>query len=174
MTAKVLAPAPAGRRYSGEAELTAFSGGPLANWPASVVYIDPCPCLDPAGAHVPRCGLTVDLPSDGEVSDGFAWGYGGSGAAQLARSILIDVLAFDPPASLVAMFKELRVAVLDPLAPWALTAGEVRRWAADAARLDPWAAGWRGCLCADVDNGKPTEDGHLPGCPAHSGFEALL
>lgn len=50
---------------------------------------------------------------------GFEWGYGGSGPADLARSILADHLGYLPPAALYQNFKANVIAHL-PLDSWEL------------------------------------------------------
>lgn len=83
----------------------------------------------------------VDL-HDGEVPkalthrvchspDGFQWSYGGSGPADLARSLLWDVMGAEP----------------DPDAYQAFKAEHVAKWAKDAFRVSEafiaeWIVGW--------------------------------
>lgn len=59
--------------------------------------------------------------------DGFEWGYGGSGAAELARCILWDHLGVEPPPSLYQHFKYSVVARLDHDG-WEITSRQLRAW----------------------------------------------
>lgn len=70
--------------------------------------------------------LRLDLANKSPT--GFAWGYNGSGPAQLALALCADALADDEAAlSLFQDFKARVVGRLDQDAPWTLSAGEVRR-----------------------------------------------
>lgn len=61
--------------------------------------------------------------------DGFEWGYGGSGPAQLALALLADALGDDALAvELHQHFKSLAIAGLVGLT-WRMTEDEVRRFA---------------------------------------------
>lgn len=66
--------------------------------------------------------------------DGFEWGYGGSGPADLALSLLCDALDEDDPESvppwLYQAFKAGIVALL-PREKWVLRRDDVRKWAAE-------------------------------------------
>lgn len=81
--------------------------------------------------HVPS--VTVDgeplsprLDLGNHSPDGFEWGYGGSGPAQLALALLADALEDDEKACLWHQdFKRAVVAQL-PQAGWSLTAEEIR------------------------------------------------
>lgn len=60
--------------------------------------------------------------------DGFSWGYGGSGPAQLALAILCDAIG---PAEAVRFhqeFKRARIATLEPDKPWTMPVGDVLGW----------------------------------------------
>jgi len=57
---------------------------------------------------------------------GFNWGYGGSGPADLARSLLADFLGFDPPAAVYQAFKFDVLAHLPGDAPWTLDPEQLR------------------------------------------------
>lgn len=57
---------------------------------------------------------------------GFEWGYGGSGPADLARSIIWDVLGEKPTPSMYMAFKFEVVAKWGD--QWSITEGEVRDW----------------------------------------------
>ena len=62
--------------------------------------------------------------------DGFGWGYGGSGPAQLALALLLDVSGNAGRAlDAYQLFKVEVVAVL-PAHGWLLDAGELRAWLA--------------------------------------------
>jgi hypothetical protein len=57
----------------------------------------------------------------------FAWGYGGSGPAQLALALLADVYGDDKIALIYHQsFKWKVIARLEQNAPWTLTEGEIR------------------------------------------------
>lgn len=61
--------------------------------------------------------------------DGFEWGYGGSGPAQLALALLADALEDDRLAvRLHQAFKRDRIATIDA-DTWTLGAAEIRAWA---------------------------------------------
>jgi hypothetical protein len=74
--------------------------------------------------------------------DGFQWGYGGSGPADLARSILWDWLGYEPEPALYQAFKR------DYVARWSMHTGESWRIASDEIML--WLlrfqAGVSGCV----------------------------
>lgn len=83
------------------------------------------------GATVTRDGITLSpLPSQAirnHSPDGFEWGYSGSGPAQLALAILLDVTGDRAQAErLYQRFKERFVASWE--SRWILTEGEVRGW----------------------------------------------
>ena len=59
--------------------------------------------------------------------DGFEWGYGGSGPADLALSILWDFLGEEPPASMCRAFKFDHVSTW-PREGWSMTQTEVNVW----------------------------------------------
>lgn len=61
--------------------------------------------------------------------DGFQWGYGGSGPADLARSILWDVLGHEPLPSTYQAFKFAHVAGWGDT--WEITDVEIRAWLHD-------------------------------------------
>src|SRR4051812_6776125 len=56
--------------------------------------------------------------------DGFSWGYGGSGPADLARSILADHLGAVPSPTIYQRFKAVHVARWEQGRPWQLTSEE--------------------------------------------------
>jgi hypothetical protein len=63
-----------------------------------------------------------------DMSDGFNWGYGGSGPAQLALAILSDYLENDEAAlSLFQAFKFRVIAGLPQEEGWTLTGEEIGR-----------------------------------------------
>jgi hypothetical protein len=67
----------------------------------------------------PRLDLRNHSPN------GFEWGYGGSGPAQLALAIMADYLADDDKAlSLYQLFKWQVIAIL-PHQGWSLTSSEI-------------------------------------------------
>ena len=57
---------------------------------------------------------------------GFCWGYGGSGPADLARSILWDFLGEEPTPELYQDFKWDFVAKWE--AEWQITSAEIKKW----------------------------------------------
>lgn len=71
--------------------------------------------------------LRLDLRN--HSPDGFAWGYGGSGPAQLALAVLADATGDDELAGwLYQSFKWQRIAKLDQDMGWELTHDEVLSW----------------------------------------------
>jgi hypothetical protein len=61
--------------------------------------------------------------------DGFAWGYGGSGPAQLALAILLDVTGDREKSMLYyQQFKGQVIADMDMNAPWSLTSEYIEKW----------------------------------------------
>lgn len=68
----------------------------------------------------PRLDIRNHSPS------GFAWGYGGSGPAQLALAILCDALEDDQRAEhLYQRYKDVVIARLNPDRHWALARSSV-------------------------------------------------
>jgi hypothetical protein len=58
---------------------------------------------------------------------GFEWGYGGSGPAQLALAILLDFGVARPRA--IALYQRFKTDVIAKLpAEWILDASEIRKW----------------------------------------------
>lgn len=57
---------------------------------------------------------------------GFNFGYGGSGPADLARSILWDYLGKEPPSVLYQNFKDTFVAAWGDI--WQITSREIQKW----------------------------------------------
>lgn len=57
--------------------------------------------------------------------DGFEWGYGGSGPAQLALALAADVLGNDEAAQRVYQRLKFRVVGRLPADGWSLTEGEL-------------------------------------------------
>lgn len=61
--------------------------------------------------------------------DGFSWGFGGSGPAQLALALLLDVGLSDEEAiELHQQFKREVVAKWDIEGDWTTTTEEIRQW----------------------------------------------
>lgn len=76
--------------------------------------------------------------------DGFAWGYHGSGPAELARSILADHLGGRlPHPAIYQAFKELYVARWEGEREWAIDAGEVAVWLRSTLRVTLAARRWQ-------------------------------
>lgn len=67
----------------------------------------------------PRFDLRTHSP------DGFEWGYGGSGPAQLALALAADVLGDDEAAQGVYQRLKFRVVGRLPADGWSLTEGEL-------------------------------------------------
>jgi len=95
--------------------------------------------------HRPEVGGAADVyvQSDGgeqrplehkvlHSPDGFSWGYGGSGPADLARSLLWDALGAEPQPWLYQRFKAEYVATwpMAERACWSVTSEELQQWAA--------------------------------------------
>lgn len=89
--------------------------------------------VDEAGvAHA----LDPRLDLRNHSSTGFAWGYGGSGPAQLALAILSHALNCDERAEdLYQLFKDDVVSQLDQNEPWRLTIGDVLAWVSQHSRM---------------------------------------
>jgi hypothetical protein len=100
--------------------------------------------------HDPRATILVVEPKTGETKplnfaggtsrhspDGFAWGYGGSGPAELARAIIADVTGNpDPPPQLYQKFKADVIVPLDSdSTKWIITEEKVRDW---ITQYDDW------------------------------------
>ena len=62
--------------------------------------------------------------------DGFEWGYGGSGPAQLALAILADLRGGDFALKFYKYFKQSVIASL-PMADWTLTDAKIEAWLRD-------------------------------------------
>lgn len=60
--------------------------------------------------------------------DGHAWGYGGSGPAQLALDLLWDVTGTEPDRFVYQMFMRQVVARLDRDKDWQMTAAKITEW----------------------------------------------
>jgi len=60
--------------------------------------------------------------------DGFCWGYGGSGPAELARCLLMDFLGTEPKEYLYQDFKSQVIANLPMDQNWTLTYDQVQEW----------------------------------------------
>lgn len=64
--------------------------------------------------------------------DGFSWGYGGSGPADLARSLLADYLGYVPPPAVYQEFKRQYVARWEQGKPWQLSSAAIEAWLAQS------------------------------------------
>ncbi len=100
-----------------------------------------------------RCLVTVDagdgervlpmpelLRGEGRHSpDGFQWGYGGSGPAELARAILIQVFPDDVMVRHPRVYQEFKFDVVARLdrEGFVLTDAEVRAWRAQFQAVHP-------------------------------------
>lgn len=67
---------------------------------------------------------------------GFSWGFGGSGPADLARSILADHLGFVPSPHVYQAFKGDRVARWPIGGAWSISAAEIDEWLAETGLRD--------------------------------------
>lgn len=65
--------------------------------------------------------------------DGYEWGYGGSGPAQLAQDLVREVLTREPPAWLYQAFKWEFIAGL-PHEAWELSAATITQWLNEQSR----------------------------------------
>ncbi len=83
------------------------------------------------GAAIGRpLALRLDLAN--KSPNGFAWGYGGSGPAQLALALCADATGDDEGAlSVFQRFKSCVISQFPQDAPWSLSASEVRRHCRD-------------------------------------------
>ncbi len=63
--------------------------------------------------------------------DGFNWGYGGSGPADLALAILADLMGEEEARKHYQAFKGEIIAELPQDADWTLTEEEIRNWLID-------------------------------------------
>lgn len=68
---------------------------------------------------------------------GFNWGYGGSGPADLARSILWDLIGLEPYPELYQMFKWKFVAGWGDV--WQITSEEIQKWISENPDMNPSA-----------------------------------
>jgi len=82
---------------------------------------------DHRGLHVLDPGPSQDLRN--HSPDGFAWGYGGSGPAQLALALLLDATG-NPELALrdYQAFKNQVIAGLHPDRPWSYSREQVLQW----------------------------------------------
>lgn len=79
----------------------------------------------------PRFDLAYKSP------DGFAWGYGGSGPAQLALALLADATGDDDLAiNNYQTFKWAKIGPLDQNTGWRMTQDEITKWVDDETK-DP-------------------------------------
>ena len=67
---------------------------------------------------------------------GFSWGFGGSGPAQLALALLLDVVSKEEALRYHQAFKWDVVATWPQDGPWEISADEIRRWLAMQRRRD--------------------------------------
>lgn len=99
--------------------------------PPDVTYIGLKSALDWRVVVMPQ---GVDLPPRTDLRNhsptGFAWGYSGSGPAQLALALMAHATGDDALALRVYQaFKEHKVASWARDTGWRMTADEVRQWA---------------------------------------------
>lgn len=75
--------------------------------------------------------LPLRLDIANKSPTGFAWGYGGSGPAQLAIALIAHATGDDRKAGDARIFQRFKAAViqnLDQLAGWTLTKEEILDW----------------------------------------------
>jgi hypothetical protein len=72
--------------------------------------------------------ITKPLPHLKHHSDTFAWGYAGSGPADLARSLLSHHMGVTPPNKVYQAFKGQVIAAFDQHAGWVLQVEEMTAW----------------------------------------------
>jgi Family of unknown function (DUF6166) len=85
-------------------------------------------------------GLPVLLPTEGRHSpDGFQWGYGGSGPAELARAILIEAYPGDELVRHPRCYQAFKFSIIAGLKydEWTLTTEEIAAWRYHWARDHP-------------------------------------
>jgi len=96
------------------------------NSPGVVAYEGTPPdvveAIDGHGARRPIRHIVRRSPT------GLAWGYGGSGPADLALAILADHLGYEPTSHIVHDFKWQIVAQLPADQPFYLAAADIERW----------------------------------------------
>ena len=73
-------------------------------------------------ALLPRLDVANHSPA------GFSWGYGGSGAAQLALAILCDAIGPERALPLYQAFKRQNIETRDQHAGWEMTLSDVLAW----------------------------------------------
>jgi hypothetical protein len=89
--------------------------------------------VDDAGPRVSVGMLPVRLDLFNHSPDGFEWGYGGSGPAQLALALLAHALEDDERAvRLHQRFKWRVISGIRRNEPWEFTRDDVRQFADDA------------------------------------------
>jgi hypothetical protein len=92
------------------------------------------------GAVVTVNGKTLDPRFDlrNHSPDGFHWGYGGSGPAQLALAIAADYFGDEVGESI---YQDLKWALIAPIQSdkWTLASQEIRAWHAKAFPTTPEA-----------------------------------
>lgn len=67
---------------------------------------------------------------------GFSWGFGGSGPAQLALALLLDVVGEEEARRHYQAFKWDVVSTWPQDGPWEISADEIRRWVGMQRRRD--------------------------------------
>lgn len=86
----------------------------------------------PARIYVSRPGEELEPLQHRErhSPDGFNWGYGGSGPADTARSILWDVIGREPEPELYQRFKREYVSSwpMQPGECWRISDREIQTW----------------------------------------------
>ena len=103
---------------------------------ADDINIDPVyrgePRRDPGGRVVTRDGAILPLaPSQAlwnHSPDGFNWGYGGSGPAQLALALLLDTVGSLDAVPLHQTFKAQVVSGWPGASAWQITGSELAAW----------------------------------------------
>jgi hypothetical protein len=84
-----------------------------------------------SGPRVYRDNIELDAQRSLKIRnhspDGFEWGYGGSGPAQLALALLMELLPVRVAEAYYQKFKRMVIAGLNNSA-WVLTSGEILAW----------------------------------------------
>ncbi len=111
-------------------------GASLADRPAAKYFGVRTPdgvtvALEDAAGGVRPLALRLDLRS--HSPSGFEWGYAGSGPAQLAFAVLVDVVG---PARAMPLYQAFKARVVAGFGGdrWELTREDVLRWVAAAER----------------------------------------
>jgi Family of unknown function (DUF6166) len=100
-----------------------YQGRPRPSFEVMIITTDKPPIALP---------LRLDLRNHSPT--GFAWGYEGSGPAQLALALLCDTIGESKATLLYQDFKRFFVAALSPDEPWELSENDILAWVKMAER----------------------------------------